>query len=105
MRDRSGETKHENQGDNNDADNHKNRADDAADFAGLRRAPTGGVHPSSVYLLEVVGAEHPGHDGHRRANNQSENAENENESAAMWFHILSSRLNGWFLWFLLKALV
>ena len=86
LRQSSGKTKRESNAENNDSDNQQNRPDDAADFASLGEAASAGVHGAGVYLFEVAGSHDPGRDGQRRANDQSENAQNEYKSATMWFH-------------------
>ncbi len=85
---RAGQTENEegDEGDNRQC--RQNGGDQAADFAGVGQAPTAGIHGAGVHLLKIAFAHDPGSDAERAADHQAEDAEDENESAAMWFQWL-----------------
>ena len=87
LRQAGGKNKRENDAHDNQADDQQNCPADAADFASLGGAASGGIHSAGFHLFEVAGYNDPSRDGQRRANDQAENAEDENKSAAMWLPI------------------
>ena len=77
---------HSDKNSNDDANNHQNRRNYSADFAGLGRTTARGIHRAGVYFLQIAGAHHPGRNAQRTADDQTKNAKDQNKCAAMWFH-------------------
>jgi hypothetical protein len=61
--------------------------DHAADSARVGGGASGGIHRPCVDLLQVSVAHDPGDDSQRNtAREQTQDAEDQDESASMWFH-------------------
>ena len=60
--------------------------DHSADATGICKRPPVRIHGPGVHLLEIAAAHSPGEDAERSADDQAEDPEDQNESAAMWFH-------------------
>lgn len=77
---------HHGQDGKDQADGKEDGGDDPENLPDLREGFAFGVHRACRNLLQVRVAHHPGGDADRLTDDESKDAENENECAAMWFH-------------------
>ena len=71
---------------NDNPDSQQNRRNHSQDAPGVRQGPAARVHRAGIHLLEVAAAHDPSRDAKRRADHETEDAKDENQSAMVWFH-------------------
>src|ERR1041384_5632640 len=87
-KDRSEKPQSEHEKHNHQANYQQDRGDHPANLARVGRGPPAGIHRTGVHFFEIAVAQDPHYDSQRRTNDESENAEDENQSSAVWFHRL-----------------
>lgn len=87
--DRSDDAKRGHGNQDEDPQDTQDRPDDAEDATGIGETAAAGVHGASIDLFEVAAAHDPGwYSGENAAQDQAQDPQDEDESAAMWFHRL-----------------
>ena len=71
----------------NDPEDKQDRGDHAANAPGVGQTAPVRIHLARVNLLQIPRAQDSRHDAARRADDQAQDAEYENKSAPMRFHI------------------
>jgi len=84
------QTQSEDQSEYNNAKNHENTSNYAADFAGLRSSASAWVHGAGVHFLKITVSHNPRCDANWPADDEAEYSQDKNECATMRFHCFLS---------------